>query len=125
MSFVSSYNLYLIVLHLQNQDSVKSDFITADHVKVGSKGLGKGLLKGIKKKPEDKSTKPVQEVDAGNDANMINNLDDSSSKEVENLMGNTPLIEARLCRNNILIKLLEEVKYLQLPEFPSSSLRMI
>ncbi|PWA67392.1 Ankyrin repeat-containing protein [Artemisia annua] len=35
--------------------------------------------------------------------------------------GNTPLDEARLSGNTILIKLLEEVKYLQLPEFPSSS----
>ncbi|GJZ76792.1 potassium channel SKOR-like protein [Tanacetum coccineum] len=35
--------------------------------------------------------------------------------------GNTPLDEARLSGNKILIKLLEEAKYLQLPEFPSSS----
>ncbi|GKC56626.1 hypothetical protein Tco_1084224, partial [Tanacetum coccineum] len=50
---VSSYNLYLIVLHLQNQDSVKSDFIKADHVKVEPdvKGHGKGLQKGIIRNP--------------------------------------------------------------------------
>ncbi|GKC84739.1 ankyrin repeat-containing protein [Tanacetum coccineum] len=35
--------------------------------------------------------------------------------------GNTPLDEARLSGNKILIKLLEEAKYLQFPEFPSSS----
>ncbi|GJZ16826.1 hypothetical protein Tco_0552949 [Tanacetum coccineum] len=46
------------------------------------KGLGKGLPEGLKK-TKDKSSKVGQVVSAGNNANLINSLDDSSSKEVE------------------------------------------
>ncbi|KAJ0504060.1 putative clustered mitochondria protein [Helianthus annuus] len=64
------------VQHLQNQASGKSDSKSAAEAKSepAVKGLGKGLLKEIKKKSDDKSGKLEQEV---------NKSDDSGNKELD------------------------------------------
>ncbi|KAI3814695.1 hypothetical protein L1987_14339 [Smallanthus sonchifolius] len=67
------------VQHLQNQASGKSDSKTAAEAKLepAVKGLGKGLLKEIKKKSDDKSSKVEQEVATNNKA------DDGGNKELD------------------------------------------
>ncbi|KAK1414035.1 hypothetical protein QVD17_29773 [Tagetes erecta] len=67
------------VQHLQNQASGKSDSKTAAEAKLepAVKGLGKGLLKEIKKKSDDKSSKVEQEVATSNKS------DDGGNKELD------------------------------------------
>ncbi|XP_024966841.1 protein TSS-like [Cynara cardunculus var. scolymus] len=71
------------VQHLQSQDSGKPDYKKAEEAKVEPdvKGLGKGLLKGIKKKSEDKINKTEEEVSTSNNTDMINKLDNHGKEE--------------------------------------------
>lgn len=76
------------VQHMQNQASGKTDSKKADEAKVepAVKGLGKGLLKEIKKKSDDRSSKPDQgkEVSGSNSIDM-SKTDNSSQKEQKKL----------------------------------------
>ncbi|XP_071710455.1 protein REDUCED CHLOROPLAST COVERAGE 2-like isoform X2 [Rutidosis leptorrhynchoides] len=77
------------VQHLQNQDSVKNDTNKAEEAKrePDVKGLGKGLLKGIKKKLEDKNIKSNEEV-----AENGSKLDDSNKKDMGKLDGECEIL---------------------------------
>ncbi|KAK9060659.1 hypothetical protein SSX86_021365 [Deinandra increscens subsp. villosa] len=88
------------VQHLQNQASGKLDSKTAAEAKLepAVKGLGKGLLKEIKKKSDDKNSKVEQEVATNNKS------DDSGNKELEE--------EKEMMWRN----LISEAAYLQLKE---------
>ncbi|KAI7737604.1 hypothetical protein M8C21_015533 [Ambrosia artemisiifolia] len=88
------------VQHLQNQASGKSDSKTAAEAKSepAVKGLGKGLLKEIKKKSDDKSSKVEQEVTTSNKS------DDSGNKELDEE------------KETMWRSLLSEAAYLQLKE---------
>ncbi|MFS7932223.1 putative clustered mitochondria protein [Helianthus anomalus] len=85
------------VQHLQNQASGKSDSKSAAEAKSepAVKGLGKGLLKEIKKKSDDKSGKLEQEV---------NKSDDTGNKELDEE------------KETMWRSLLSEAAYLQLKE---------
>ncbi|KAI3715095.1 hypothetical protein L6452_22062 [Arctium lappa] len=97
------------VQHLQNQASGKSDSKTAVEAKVepAVKGLGKGLLKEIKKKFDDKSSKVEQEVATSNSRDTNNKLDDSGNIEAAKLDEE---------KETLWRKLLPEASYLRLKE---------
>ncbi|XP_076897493.1 protein REDUCED CHLOROPLAST COVERAGE 2-like [Bidens hawaiensis] len=88
------------VQHLQNQASGKLDSKNTAEAKSepAVKGLGKGLLKEIKKKSDDKSSKVEQEVPTNN------NSDDSGNKELDEE------------KEKMWRKLVSEAAYLQLKE---------
>ncbi|XP_076943593.1 protein REDUCED CHLOROPLAST COVERAGE 2-like [Bidens hawaiensis] len=88
------------VQHLQNQASGKSDSKNTAEAKSESavKGLGKGLLKEIKKKSDDKSSKVEQEVATNSNSEYSGNKELDEEKE-------------KMWR-----KLVSEAAYLQLKE---------
>ncbi|KAJ9557849.1 hypothetical protein OSB04_012463 [Centaurea solstitialis] len=92
------------VQHLQNQANGKSDSKTAAEAKVepAVKGLGKGLLKEIKKKTDDKSSKAEQEVATGNKSDDSGNGGEAAKVEEE--------------KETMWRKLLPEAAYLRLKE---------
>ncbi|KVH93684.1 Tetratricopeptide-like helical [Cynara cardunculus var. scolymus] len=97
------------VQHLQNQTSGKSDSKTAAEAKVepAVKGLGKGLLKEIKKKTDDKSSKVEQEVATSNGPDTNSKSDDSGNREAAKLDEEKEMMWR---------KLLSEAAYLRLKE---------
>ncbi|GJV25859.1 hypothetical protein Tco_1378554 [Tanacetum coccineum] len=87
------------VQHLQNQASAKTDSKTATDAKVepAVKGLGKGLLKDLKKKSEDKSSKSEQES-ANNKSDDSGNKKDVKMEEEKKIMWKNVIPEAAYLR---------------------------
>ncbi|KAJ9557794.1 hypothetical protein OSB04_012408 [Centaurea solstitialis] len=88
------------VQHLQNQANGKSDSKTAAEAKVepAVKGLGKGLLKEIKKKTDDKSSKAEQEVATSNKSDDGGNGEAAKVEEEKETMWRKLLPEAAYLR---------------------------
>ncbi|GJV96448.1 protein TSS [Tanacetum coccineum] len=87
------------VQHLQNQASAKTDSKTATDAKVepAVKGLGKGLLKDLKKKSDDKSSKSEQES-ANNKSDDNGNKEDVKMEEEKKIMWKNVIPEAAYLR---------------------------
>ncbi|KAL7600744.1 hypothetical protein Lser_V15G23750 [Lactuca serriola] len=69
--------------HLQNQASGKSESKAKVEPKSAVKGLGKGLLKEIKKKSDDKSNKIEQEITTNNKSDDIEEMKKVDEEEKE------------------------------------------